>query len=198
VAWTWAAAVATTALGAAMLAGFGAGPVGALAALRATARLAFLFFWLAYAGGALAGVFGPPLDFVKRRTRVLGLAFATSLSIHLALVAWITYLGHPPSTDTFEIFGVGVACTGLLATFSIPRLTPGIGPRGWWILRNVAMNYLLFDFAFDFFRPPPLTSLARLLAYAPFEALVVIALAVRLLAWLKRIAPTAASAAPTV
>jgi hypothetical protein len=38
-------------------------------ALRLTARLAFLLFWLAYAGGAVATLFGPRLEPVGRQAR---------------------------------------------------------------------------------------------------------------------------------
>jgi len=52
----WAGLAALLALGA--LAAEGLGPGGVDLGLRLTARLAFLPFWLCYAGGALAVLFG--------------------------------------------------------------------------------------------------------------------------------------------
>jgi hypothetical protein len=151
-----------------------------------TARLAFLFFWPAYAGGALAFLFGPPFDPIARRGRVLGLAFAAVLAVHLSLVAWISWIGHPPPTRTVVIFGVGAICTTLLALASVRKLGAMVGPLGWWVLRNLAMTYVLFDFALDFFRPPPVHSWLVLAAYAPFQLFVALAFASRLGAGLKR------------
>ena len=46
-------------------------------ALRATARWSFLWFWLAYAGGALAALFGSAFQPLAHRSRDFGLAFAS-------------------------------------------------------------------------------------------------------------------------
>jgi len=50
-------------------------------ALRATARWSFLLFWLAYAGGALATLFGPKFQALARRGRDFGLSFASGRSL---------------------------------------------------------------------------------------------------------------------
>jgi len=65
-------------------------------ALRTSARLAFLFFWPAYAGGALTSLFGDAFSPVKRCARDLGLAFAGALLVHLALVAYLCVSGSVP------------------------------------------------------------------------------------------------------
>jgi len=56
-------------------------------ALRATARWSFLLFWLAYAGGALATLFGPKFQALAHRGRDFGLSFASAHLVHLGLVA---------------------------------------------------------------------------------------------------------------
>jgi hypothetical protein len=191
-AWMSVAFATAAALAAVLMARFGVDRAGAELGLRMTARLAFLFFWPSYAGGALVSVFGAVFEPVRRRSRALGLSFASVLAVHLALVGWISWIGATPSTRTFAIFGVGAVWAGLLALFSIPGLANRIGQPGWWVLSNVGMNYLLFDFAFDFFKPPTLNSHLLQLEYLPFQALVSLGAGLRLIAWLKRVTrPTA-------
>jgi hypothetical protein len=186
-AWGWMAIafISTLALAAAVLFRFGAGRDGTELALKMTARLAFAFFWPAFVGGATARLFGAAFDPVARRARVLGLAFAAALAVHLTLVAWISWIGDAPGLRTFLIFGVGAGWTTLLALASFKALGAQISPLGWWVLRNVGMSYLLFDFALDFFKPPPMHSLLVKVEYVPFQLLVAMAVALRLGAWVK-------------
>jgi hypothetical protein len=76
---------------------------GVYVALAATARLAFLIFWPAYAGGALASLFGSVFLRLREHARDLGLAFAAALSVHLGLVACLCVIGHAPGVWTFVI-----------------------------------------------------------------------------------------------
>ena len=55
-------------------------------ALRLTARWSFLLFWLAYAGGAMATLFGPTLKPIAAHAREFGLAYAAAQLVHLGLV----------------------------------------------------------------------------------------------------------------
>jgi hypothetical protein len=189
-AWMASALVLAVALALAVILRFGNGEVGTSRALQATARLAFLYFWPAYVSGALVVLFGPRLGPVPRRARVLGLAFVSVLAVHLSLVAWLSWIGHAPALGVFVTFGAGVFCAGVLALASIDAIGRFIGSAGWWVLRTIAMNYLLLDFALDFFSKAsaagrhPLLSLA---VYAPFQVLVVAAPALRVLAWLKQV-----------
>jgi hypothetical protein len=186
--WVWTAFGAAVCLAAGTLAWFGTGPDAVTLAVRMTARLAFLAFWPAYVGGALVALFGSAFEPIKGRGRELGLAFAAVLLVHLSLVAWLSLSGHPPSSRTFVIFGIGVLWAGALSLFSIERLGKLPGPVGWWTLRNVGMNYLLFDFALDFFRPAHSGSFVGLALYVPFQALIVAAIGLRLLAVAKGLA----------
>ncbi|HWM62145.1 MAG TPA: hypothetical protein VNN98_08325, partial [Rhizomicrobium sp.] len=56
-------------------------------ALELTARWSFLLFWLTYAGGALATLFG--WAFLAGRGREFGLAFAAAHLVHIGLVVWL-------------------------------------------------------------------------------------------------------------
>jgi hypothetical protein len=156
-------------------------------ALRLTARLAFPLFWLAYAGGALATLFGPRFEPLRRRVRVLGLAFAASMTVHLGLVATLCVVGATPATSVFVTFGMAAVCMYALALFSIPRMRQGLGPRGWKVLSFVAMNYVglafLDDFSIDFFAG----GVKHALFYWPFLALTLAGPALRLAAFWRRI-----------
>lgn len=185
-------ALAVVLAGAAIV-GLGLGRTGIVLGLRLTARLAFVLFWPCYVGGALVALFGPRFLPIKRRARDLGLAFAAVLAVHLGLVAALCAIGHAPSVQVFIVFGPGVACAALLALASIESVGRAIGDTGWWVLRNIAMNYLAFDFAFDFVRRQDLNTVAQQVAYLPFAALAIVGPTLRLLAWLKvRMAPLGA------
>jgi len=189
VAGRWMAVAGGAALGlaAAVLALSGTGKDGIADALRATARLAFVPFWLAYTGGALAALFGPALLPLKRRGRELGLAFAAVLLVHLGLVAWLCLLGAAPGARTFEVFGLAAGCAALLALFSIERLSRLPGATGWWLLRNVGMTYIILAFADDFLKGPLYGSVGDVAMYLPFTVLTVAAPALRLAALVRRL-----------
>lgn len=172
-------------LTAATLVGEGLGRAGIELGLRLTARLAFLPFWPCYTGGALVVLLGQRFAPVKRRARELGLAFAAVLTVHLGLVAALCAIGAPPSAHVFLVFGPGAVCALLLTIASIDAVGRAIGPAGWWVLRNLAMNYLAFDFALDFVRRQPPTSVVQAVMYLPFAAFAVLGPALRLAAWTK-------------
>jgi hypothetical protein len=144
---------------------------GTSVALQATARLSFLLFWPAYTGGALTTLFGPAFEGLKRRAREFGLGFASAHVVHLALVAWLTYIGAAPPLRSFVFFGIAVLWTYLLALFSIGRLQRILGSKGWWLLRVVGLNYIAYAFAVDFLSVSPAGSFKYLIGYLPFAVL---------------------------
>ncbi len=121
-------------------------------ALQVTARWSFLLFWLAYAGGAMATLFGPALAPLAGRGRAFGLAFAAAHLVHIGLVVWLyrilNQLPLPGPLSAF--FAIGVVWTYLLAALSFGGLSKVLGPRLWRWLRFVGMNYILLAFARDF------------------------------------------------
>lgn len=159
---------------------------GIVLALRLTARLAFPLFWVAYAGGALATLFGPRFEPLRRQVPVLGLAFAAAMTVHLALVATLCVIGATPTAGAFAIFGTAAACMYTMALFSIPRLRQGLGPRGWKVLSFLAMHYVVFaffdDFSIDFFAD----GVKHALLYWPFLALTLAGPVLRFAAFLQR------------
>jgi hypothetical protein len=153
-------------------------------ALAMSARVAFLFFWPAYVGGALTSLFGSLFMPFKKHTRDFGLAFAAAISVHLSFVAYFCLIGHAPSKKTFIIFGSAAAFTYILALLSIGRVRQALPPSIWPPIRFVAMNFIAFAFLVDFKRLP-LNDLRESLIYLPFTSLAIIGPALRIAAWVQ-------------
>jgi hypothetical protein len=186
--WMASAFCAAFGLAAVVLAAFGTEERGTDVALQVTARFSFLLFWPAYAAGAMTALFGPAFEPFKRRAREFGLAFASAHLVHLALVAWLTYIGHVPPRGVFVFFGIAALWTYLLALFSIRRIQQALGSKGWWVLRVVGLNYIAYAFASDFLRYPQLGSIKYLFGYAPFAVLSVVGPLLCLAAFMRRAA----------
>lgn len=185
--WIIAAAASALALAAAMLAVKGLDQVGLDAAVLWTGRLAFAFFWPSYVGGALTTLFGGRFRPLKRLGRSLGLAFAAVIAVHLSLIAWLCWNGHAPPLQTFVVFGLAAAWVFALAACSIERISRNVGPVGWWILRNIGMNYIAIVFAFDFVKVEQALTPIKVAEYLPLAVLSVSGPLLRLLAWLSRL-----------
>ena len=152
------------------------------AALAMSARVAFIFFWPAYVGGALTSLFGSVFLPLKEHARELGLAFAAAILVHLGFVVRLCLVGPVPSPETFVVFGTAALFALLLAVLSISRVR-GLLPRRFWPpIRFVAMNYIALAFLMDF-RRVPLDDLRQTLAYLPFATLAVLGPALRFAAW---------------
>jgi hypothetical protein len=150
--------------------------------LQVTARWAFLLFWVAYAGRAMATLFGPAFAPLARRGREFGLAYAAAMLTHIGLLVWLFLLTfHAPLTgSSLLFFFTGIVFTYLLALFSFGRLVETLGPTGWLILRIAGLNYILLAFATDFVPAvihPEIAQIRfwRLVAYVPFAAMSVAA-----------------------
>jgi hypothetical protein len=132
----------------------GAGVDGTSLALAATARVAFLWFWAAYAGGALRILFGAAFLPLKQLGRELGLAFAAALLAHLALVSWLCWIGSAPPIGVFLSFGPVAGLTFILALLSFGNLHRMLGPKLWKLFRTIGMNVILYAFLKDFMQDP--------------------------------------------
>lgn len=165
-------AFAAAALGAALvLAVRGTGERGTVDALLLTGRISFLLFWPAYAGSALASLFGPAFQPLKRGAPTFGLAFAAAQTVHAALVARLCWIGATPARGVFVLFGPALLCMYLLALGSLAPVRRALGRIGWRVLQYGGMNYIAYVFAVDFLRLPQHGGRAALLAYLPFAAL---------------------------
>lgn len=185
----WLGSAFGVALGLAIIVlGFeGAGVKGTEAALMATARFSFLLFWLAYAGGAMARVFGPVFLPLKRHAREFGLAFAAAHLVHIGLVAWLCRLGAVPSVFTFVIFGVALFWLYLITFFSIGRLQQKLHPTAGSLIFAIGLNYIAYAFAVDFFKNPLHGGIKYMILYLPFAGLVTAGAVLRLAAFLLRL-----------
>jgi hypothetical protein len=184
--WIGSALLASLALAVTALAALGTAERGIAVALQATARLAFLLFWLAYTGAALTALFGQIFQPLKRHGRELGLAFAAALLTHLALVGYLSYLWAAPPLITFIVFGVAAFWTYLLTLFSLTSLQRALGSEAWWLLRILGLNYIAFAFALDFLRFPLFGDIKHMAAYLPFAVLSILGPIIRLTAFMRR------------
>jgi hypothetical protein len=178
------------ALAAAALGAYGTDPDGIREAIRLTARWSFLLFWLSYAGGALATLFGPAFAGLARSARAFGLAFAAALQVHIGLVIWLgVVIGQIPlQGGVLWFFLVALLCTYLLALLSF-----GIGKRNagrlWRPLLFVGTTYILIAFGRDFVLGTLAYKTQNWLyaaEYVPFALLCLIAIPLRLAAFVRR------------
>jgi hypothetical protein len=180
--WIWMAAAFCAALGVGLASVAVSRHKDITIGLAMSARVAFLFFWTAYVGGALASLFGSFFLPLKEHARDFGLAFAAAILVHLSFVVYLCLAGRAPSTETFVIFGTAAIFTYLLALLSINRVRQAMPRTLWPPIRGVAMNYIALAFLLDFAKFPS-DDLRQSLAYLPFTALAVIGLALRFAAW---------------
>jgi hypothetical protein len=191
-AWIWiiGALGGALAFAVAVLAGYGTGPDGLRLGLRVTARWSFLFFWLSYAGGALAILFGPVFAGLARRARALGLAFAAALAVHIGFVVWLGVVTGqiPLQGGVLWFFLVALFFTCLLVLLSF-----GIGIRSlgalWRPLLFLATTYILIAFGRDFVLgalDPRTQQWLYAVEYLPFALLSLIAIPLRLAAFLRQ------------
>ncbi|MBR0938862.1 hypothetical protein [Bradyrhizobium jicamae] len=181
--WVGAAFAANLFLALSILVARGVDAHGTRAALIATGRVTFIWFWPAYAGGPLATLFGAALLPLKQRGRELGLAFAAALLVHLALVGWLCWIGATPSIGLFIRFGTAASITVLLAFFSLGSLHALLGPGGWRLLRTIGMNYILYVFLYDFWQNPLQGGIPHLVEYLPFTVMAIAAALLQVAAW---------------
>jgi hypothetical protein len=191
-AWVWmiGAFGGALALAVAVLAGYGTGPDGLTLAVRVTARWSFLFFWLSYTGGAMAILFRPAFAGLARQARALGLAFAAALLVHIGLVVWLgVIIGQLPlQGGLLWFFLVALFFSCLLTLLSFGNGMRKLG-RLWRPLLLLGTTYILIAFGRDFV----LGALDRrtqhwlyAAEYVPFALLSLIAIPLRLAAFLRQ------------
>jgi hypothetical protein len=83
------------------------------------------------------------------------------------------------------IFGVAAACTLFLTLLSFARVRRLAPQRLLAPLVTLATTYVMFAFLDDFMRFSPSDSLPRLMVYAPFAALGILGLLLKLVAFAK-------------
>jgi hypothetical protein len=189
-AWIGCASGVALAVGLIVLAVLGRGIRGVTIATESVARLAFLIFWLAYTGGALAQFFGARFAVVAHRRRELGLAFAAALAVHLTFVAWLFHISFFPPVPNYVVFyfGIGAVWAYGIALASLKRVRDMMGEIAWRIFTTFGIEYIALLFFRDFVLLPHPPGLRHTLFYAPFEILII---AGPLLRWSAAIAKNA-------
>ena len=175
----WMAAAFSVALilAATVLFSMGTGEKGTGAALRLTARLSFLLFWLAYAGPAMAKLFGSAFAILARHGRDFGLAFAAAHLVHVGLIVWVFYVSpHPPDlTNKFILFEcIGLVWVYVLAAFSIGRLRAALSPNVLRLVYAIGFEYIALVFFFNFVVNPIRNGVEHGITYFPFAAAIVL------------------------
>ena len=180
-AWIGVASVAALAAGVLVLAHDGRGLRGVTLATQSVARVAFVFFWLAYAGGGLARLLGPAFDGLARQRRAFGLAFAAALLVHLAFVAWLFHISYRPpvSNGVILAFGIGAAAIYALALASLKPVRGLLGDRLWRFLSAAGLEYVALLFFRDFALLPLEYRVGHPLFYTPFAIAIVAGAALR-------------------
>jgi hypothetical protein len=191
-AWVWmiGAFGGALALAVAVLAGYGTGPDGIGQAVRYTARWSFLYFWLSYAGGAMAILFGPAFAGLARQRRALGLAFVTALQVHIGLVVWLgVVIDQIPLQGGLLLFFL----VALIVSYLLALLSFGVGIRKlgrlWRPLLFLGTTYILIAFGRDFVLgalDPTNQHWPYAAEYVPFALLSLIAIPLRLAAFLRQ------------
>ncbi len=154
-------------------------------ALRATGRIAFAYFCLAYVGGPLTTLFGPAFLPVRTRARDFGLAFAAVMLVHLTLIAYLCAIGKAPAIGVFVVFGAAAAFAAILTLLSFARVRMLLPQNVLPPIRTIATTYILYAFLKDFLHFSPSGSFRQLIAYGPFAALAIMSFVLRLAAWAK-------------
>jgi hypothetical protein len=188
--WMIGAVAGALALAGAVLADYGTGPDGIGQAVRYTARWSFLFFWLSYAGGAMAILFGPAFARLARSARNLGLAFAAALQVHIGLVVWLgVVIGQIPLQGGVLLFFL----VALFVSYLLALMSFGVGVRNlgrlWRPLLFLGTTYILIAFGRDFVLgalDPTNQHWPYAAEYVPFALLSLIAIPLRLAAFLRQ------------
>jgi hypothetical protein len=185
--WMCAAFCAALMLAVVVLAAMGTGEKGTGIALHLTGRLSFLLFWPAYAGAAMAALFGPRFGILARHGRDFGLAYASAHLVHVGLVArFVSMSGRPILESIMPFFAVGVVWTYVLAFSSTERLNNLFSPSLWRVLRNIGLEYLALVFFADFVLLPIEAQTNRPLEYLPFSILIIVGPILRMAAIVRR------------
>lgn len=173
--------------------GFAGGDTAGLrAVIRLTARTSLVLFLAAFTAAALLRLApAAPTHWLRRNRRQLGLGFAVSHLIHLAAIVLLA--GRDPVlfwqlTNVGNIVSGGLAYLFILAmaATSFDRSAAWLGPRAWRVLHWTGGYFLAISFIVTNGKRIPVSPW-----YGLPVALVVLAVALRLAAALRRRKPLA-------
>ena len=184
VAW---AALALSAMVAGIIAIYGAGEEGARVTIRATARTSFFLFLTAFTATALVRLWpGGLTRWVRANRRYIGVSFGVSHALHAAGIAALAFITSGDSireTDTAALVGGSLAYLFIAAMVltSFDRTAAMLGQKNWQILHTTGM-YILWAVFFFSYGGRAVVSVY----YAPLALLLISAIALRIVASMKR------------
>ena len=167
----------------------GVGEEGVRACVRATARSSALLFLGAFVASMLRRRWRNPFTgWLIRNRRYLGVSFAASHAIHLgALVALLRLSGERREPADLAGGALAYLFIAAMTATSTDRTAAWLGPRWWHRLHSVGAHYVWLIFVLTFGGRAASDPIAAL-----FTALLVLALAARLLVPRRRARPASA------
>lgn len=198
--WIAGATVLGLSVAAAILVAGGADREATRLALRATARVSFVYFMLAFVAAPLARLYPAPWTrWLARYRRAFGVAFGATMTVHVGCLLRLYALYAParPPMVTDADFLIGVPGLVLVALMTVTsaiavrrRLSPGAWRRlhrtGIWVVWAIFFLCLVDSVARKETTHP-------VLAYWAFVVVLLAALAFRFAAWRRAPATGAAS-----
>lgn len=174
------------------LALYGVDKPGIINWLDATGRVGTIAFTAAFIASPLNQLF--PSSFSRwllKNRRFFGIGFGFQhLIFHLPAVIWFLIIAKAP-VSAIVIGGVGFAFVipMLITSFNPPA--KWLGRRNWKILHTAGMFYLMFVFIISFYPGTsgnPSLNQAYLINYAPIELTLLIAVCLRIVVYIRKIA----------
>ena len=156
-------------------------------AIRATARTSLVLFVLAFTAGAMVELApNAATRWQRRNRRYLGVAFAVSHFIHLAVIVALASVDRElfwklTNIMTIVLAGSAYLFIAAMVATSTDRAAAWLGPRKWRLLHLIGGWYIWISFATAIGKRVPVDSF-----YWPMAALVLAAAAVRLVAMARR------------
>lgn len=166
---------------------------GMRVAIRVTARTSLVLFAMAFAASAMAELIpNAATRWQRRNRRYLGLSFAVSHFIHLAVIAMLASVDPAlfwklTNLMTIVLAGTAYLFIAAMTATSFDSSAAWLGPRKWRLLHLIGGWYIWISFAIAVGKRVPLDSF-----YWPMATLVLAVAVVRLVAMFRRNARRAA------
>ena len=153
-------------------------------AMRMTARISFLLFFLAFTASSLNRLWPTKsTQWLRRNRRYIGVSFAVSHTVHLALIVTIAFAIPEPFRSELRVAGLalGAIAYGFIITMALTssnRAQTWLGRGKWQVLHRTGGYFILLVFT--------LTYVKHLLTnpafYSPFIIAVIAILGLRIAA----------------
>ena len=126
----------------------GTGEWGTREALRATARIAFVLFILAFIARPLRDLWPSAFaGWLVQQRKLIGVCFAFSISIHVWLILWLFYVKAPEWPEIVTVADLYVGIPGLVFVFfmlvtSAEAVRRSLSPASWERLHTFGLYFV--------------------------------------------------------